>query len=508
MKVKKNENFSRMKKIICYTIAILLACFHSGCTSFLEENPTDRLVINNFYSSRQDAEAAVSAAYQQLGSLYNRLMYNMAELPTDVMKNGLGMPNAFLQDLEFMRYNAENTFIRDMWSNSFAGIMKANAAINHIPDITMDAGVQARLIAEARFLRALYYFNLVRFFGDLPLVTRLESIDDAMGPRVPKEQIYELIVQDLSEAEAVLPLRTQYAPNEEGRATRGAAKILLGKVYLTQGDFAAAKNKLAEVVEHEAEYGYGLHPDYAANWNTETEAGVEAVFYIEYKKPPMPSNGEMGLAGPKYSVPGGNIGVANSNEADIPTMELWDAFDEKDKRRAVNLRYEFFSLIENRNVRSSIPLFGKYWIDGLSAVNQCDVNMHIIRYADALLMYAEALNEENESVRAHEVLNRVRERAFGDASGHFSGLSKEEFRATVLDERRLEFPIEGHRWFDLVRTGAFIRRMKEHSAYEAGVAEKNKTDIAANIKDCMVLMPIPQRELDLNPALTQNPGWN
>jgi hypothetical protein len=502
-----------MKKIsplytLLYILAIASTGLGGGCASFLEENPTDRLVINNFYSSRQDAEAAVNATYQQLGSLYARLMYNVAELPTDVMKNGLGMPNAFLQDLEFMRYNAENTFIRDMWNNSYAGIMKANAAINNIPNVTMSVDLQARLIAEARFLRALYYFNLVRFFGDVPLVTRLETINDAMGPRIPKDQIYEQIIQDLQEAETLLPLRSQYAANEEGRATKGAAKILLGKVYLTQGNFAAAKNKLAEVVEHESEYGYGLHPDYAANWNTETEAGIEAVFYIEYKKPPMPSNGEMGLAGPKYSVPGGNIGVANSNEADIPTQELWDAFDEKDKRRGVNLRYEFYSLIENAPVMSSIPLFGKYWIDGLSAANQCDINMHIIRYADALLMYAEALNEENEPAKAHETLNRVRERAFGDKSGNFDGLSKEQFRAKILDERRLEFPIEGHRWFDLVRTGTFIQRMKEHSAYEADVAEKNKTDIAANIKDYMTLMPIPQRELDLNPELTQNPGWN
>ena len=502
------KNNDVMKKIIIYALAIALSCLNSGCASFLEENPTDRLVTNNFYSSRLDAEAAVSAAYQQLNSLYNRLMYNVAELPTDVMKNGLGMPNAFLQDLEFMRYNAENTFIRDMWNNSYAGIMKTNAAINNIPGIAMSADVQARLIGEARFLRALYYFNLVRFFGDVPLVTRLESIDDAMGPRVPKEQVYELIIQDLQEAETTLPLRSQYAANEEGRATKGAAKILLGKVYLTQGNFSAAKNKLAEVVEHESEYGYGLHADYAANWNTETEAGVEAVFYIEYKKPPMPSNGEMGLAGPKYSVPGGSIGVASSNEADIPTRELWDVFDEKDQRRATNLRHEFYSLIENANVLSSIPLFGKYWIDGLTAVDQCDVNMHIIRYADALLMYAEALNEENEPDKAHAVLNRVRERAFGNASGNFGGLSKEQFRAKILDERRLEFPIEGHRWFDLVRTGTFIQRMKEHSAYEASVAEKNKTDIAANIKDYMTLMPIPQRELDLNPELTQNPGWN
>jgi tetratricopeptide (TPR) repeat protein len=494
--------------MITYALIGIAALWNVSCASFLDESPADRLVVDNFYSSRKDAEAAVSAVYQQLGSLYSRLMYNVAELPTDVMKNGLGMPNAFLQDLEFMRYNSENTFIRDMWNNNYAGIMKANAAINNIPRITMETGLQERLIAEAKFLRALYYFNLVRFFGDVPLVTQLESISDAMGPRIPKDRVYEQIIQDLSDAGSILPLRSGYGSNDEGRATGGAAKILLGKVYLTQGDFAAARDKLAEVVNSESQYGYGLHADYAANWNTETEAGIEAVFYIEYKKPPFPSQGEMGLAGPKYSVPGGNIGVNGSNEADIPTQELWDSFDGKDRRRGVNLRYEFYSLIENGYVRSSIPLFGKYWIDNLAASDQCDVNTHIIRYADALLMYAEALNEVGDPGKAHEVLNRVRERAFGDSSGNFSGLSKEQFREKILDERRLEFPIEGHRWFDLVRTGAFIQRMKDHSAYEASVAESNKTDIAGNLKDYMILMPVPQRELDLNPELTQNPGWN
>ena len=437
-----------MKKRIIYLIGVVFFILTPGCSSFLEESPIDRLVTTNFYSTQKDAEAAVNATYQQLNSLYNRLMYNMAELPTDVMKNGLGMPNAFLQDLEFMRYNSGNTFVRDMWNNSYAGIMKANAAINNIPSITMNANVQQRLIGEAQFLRALYYFNLVRFFGDVPLVTKLESIEDATGPRIPKEQIYAQIIQDLQDAENVLPVRSGYAAIDEGRATKGAAKILLGKVYLTQGNFAAAKDKLAEVVESENTYGYGLHQDYAANWNPETEAGIEAVLYIEYKKPPLMYNGEMSLAGPKYSVPGGDIGVNGSNEADIPTKELYDSFDDNDKRRHTNVRYEFYSLVVNDFVLSSIPLFGKYWIDGEPASSQCDINMHIIRYADALLMYAEALNEVGESAKAHDVLNRVRERAFGDNSGNFSGLSKEQFRAEILNERRLEFPFEGHRWFD------------------------------------------------------------
>lgn len=495
-----------MKKIVIYSWLLVIALLINSC-SFLDEKPTDRLVVDNFYTSQKDAQAAVDATYQQLGEVYSRNMYMMCDLTADVMKNGLGMPNAFLQDLEFLRYTAENTFIKDMWRFNYAGIMKANAAINNIPGITMSPALQERFMAEAKFLRGLYYFNLVRFWGDVPLVTKLDKIDDALGPRVAKEQVYEQIITDLLDAEKVLPVRSEYSTADVGRATKGAAQILLGKVYLTKGEFAKAKDKLKEVIDNEGLYGYGLHTNYGDNWNTETEAGIEAVFYIEYKEPPFPSNGEMGLAGPKYSAPGGNIGIPGSNEADIPTQELYDVFNEKDKRRDVNLKFDFMNS-KGVMIKTSIPLFGKYWIDGLDASNKCDVNMHIIRYADALLMYAEALNEVGESAQAYQVLNRVRERAFGDSSGNFGGLSQEQFRATIQDERRLEFSIEGHRWFDLVRTGTFVKRMKEHSAYEAKVAEKNKTDIAVNIKDYMDLMPIPQREIDLNPELIQNPGWN
>lgn len=478
----------------------------SSC-SLLDENPTDRLVVENFYSNAKDAQASVDATYAQLNNIYNRLMYMLCDLPSDDMKNGLGMPNAFLQNLEYLRIDAENTFVKDMWTNCYAGISRANTVIEKIPNVTMDATLKSRLIGEAKFLRALYYFNLVRFFGDVPLITKLETINDAMGPRTPKEQVYQQIIDDLSFTEANLPLRKDYSSTDEGRATKGAAKILLGKVYLTKGDFSKAKEKLAEVVENETTYGYGLHTNYADNWNPAKEAGIEAVFYLEFKKAPYTSNGEMGLAGPKYSIPGGNVGVAGSNEADIPTRELYDQFNAKDTRKSKNFKLDFTNPVTGKVLTSSIPLSGKYWLDGILSSTDCDVNMHIIRYADAILMYAEVLNEIGDATKALTQLNRVRTRAFMVASGNFSAMSKEEFRKAVINERRLEFVHEGHRWFDLVRTGTFVQRMKEHSAYEANVAEKNKTEIATNVKDAYTLMPIPQREIDLNPALTQNLGY-
>jgi len=157
-----------MKKIIFYTLFTFLSVF-SSCSSFLDEKPTDRLVVDNFYSSAKDAQAAVDAGYSQLNALYNRLMYMLGDLPTDDMKNGLGMPNAFLQNLEFLRIDPQNTFVKDMWVNCYSGISRTNSAIENIPKITMDETLRNRLIGEAKFLRALYYFNLVRFFGDVPL---------------------------------------------------------------------------------------------------------------------------------------------------------------------------------------------------------------------------------------------------------------------------------------------------------------------------------------------------
>ena len=494
-----------MKRITIYSLMTILTVF-SSC-SFLDEKPIDRLVVDNFYSSAKDAQGAVDAIYAQLNSLYNRLMYILCDLPSDDMKNGLGMPNAFLQNLEFLRIDSQNTFVKDMWTNCYAGISRANAAIENIPKITMDETLKNRLIGEAKFLRALYYFNLVRFFGDVPLITKLETINDAMGPRIPKDKIYQQIIDDLTFAEANLPLRKDYSSKDEGRATKGAAKILLGKVYLTKGDFTKAKDKLGEVVESETLYGYGLQLNYADNWNPAKEAGIEAVFYLEFKKAPFTSNGEMALAGPKYSIPGGNVGVAGCNEADIPTQELYDQFNANDTRRSKNFKFNFTNPVTGKVLISSIPLSGKYWLDGILAGSDCDVNMHVIRYADAILMYAEALNETGDGTKALTQLNRIRIRAFGNTSGNFLAMSKDEFRKAVINERRLEFTHEGNRWFDLVRTGTFVQRMTEHSAYEARVAEKNKTDIATNVKDTYTLMPIPQREIDLNSALKQNQGY-
>ena len=487
-------------------LVVVNGLFHS-CTSFLEEDPVDRYVVGNFYSGPTDAESAVSAIYQELYNLYQREICLMNELPADDEKNGLGMPNQFLQDLEYLRHTSENQFVRETWQNNYAGISRANTAINNIPDITMDETKKNRLIGEAKFLRALYYFNLVRFYGDVPLLLNLERIEDAYGARTPTEEVYQQIIDDLTFAENNLPV--SYPSSDIGRATKGAAKILLGKVYLTKHEYQNCVSKLSEVVEYELDYGYGLHDHFGDNWEKDTENGKEMVISIEYMDPPGRGNGQMAMDGPKYSISGGfaPLGLSNCNEADIPTMDLYTQFLDADERKDETFRTNFISLKDGSIHICSIPVFVKYWEENESVTTNSDCNIHIIRYADALLMYAEALNEVGQTDKALDNLNRVRERAFNSPDYNYSGLSQAEFRTAVWKERRLEFAMEGHRWFDLVRTGRFIQRMKDHSALEAQLAESIKSDIANNIKDYMILMPIPQREIDLNPALIQNPGY-
>ncbi|SMO73457.1 RagB/SusD family nutrient uptake outer membrane protein [Fodinibius sediminis] len=498
-----------MKNIIYLSLTVVfLTTFIVSCTdSFLAENPKGQLTQENFYQSEDDAVAAVNGTYNQLYGIYERLMFLVGDLPADVEKNGLGMPNQYLQNLEFMRYTAENVFVRRMWSRNYSGINRANTAIINISEMdqtTLGEDLKNRLTAELRFLRALFYFNLVRYFGDVPLVTNAETVQEAMIPRTPKNEVYAQIISDLEFAGQHLPI--EYGEGDMGRATKGAAKILLGKVHLRRENWEMASATLAEVVENESQYGYGLFENYGDNWGQATETGQEAVFYIEFMMPPLNSNGAGGLQGPKYSVHEGQ-GIpcksAASFEADIPTEELYNRFSDDDERKNVTFQTEFYC--GDTAYPSDIPLFTKYWDENVSVPTQSEHNFHVIRYADALLMYAEALFEQGNETEALAQINRVRERAFNDQAHNYVTLSREK----IWEERLLELAQEGHRWFDLTRQGRFIERMKEHSQREEEIAgEPVRASLRNNIKDYMNLMPIPQREIDVNPELEQNPGWN
>ena len=492
---------NRINKALSIIIVVLT---FTSCEDFLEENPVDRYVANNFYKSAEDVDAAVTAIYAQLPSIYERNIMSLNDLPTDTEKNGLGMPNQYLQNLEYLRFTPENQFVGQMWQNNYEGIAKANTAILNIPEVEMDENLKNRYLGEARFLRGLFYFNLVRFFGDVPLVLRIDSPEDALIPRTDKSEVYNQILRDLQFAENNLPIT---AP-EIGRITKGAAKALMGKVYLEKGDYQASVDKLSEVIES-GQYPYALHEDFGDNWRQETENGQESILTVEFMDPPGDTNWAMQLNAPKYSIHegAGVPGLINANEADIPTEDLFIDYSEDDERFNTTFKMDYLSPTDNQIYTATIPLFGKYWEEGEVVMNQSSTNYHILRYADVLLMYAEALAGVGEIPKAHQYLNMVRERAFDSSVFNYSGLSQTELNEAILEERKLEFAYEGHRWFDLVRAGKLVEVMKAHGIIEAELAEPNKIEIATNIQDYHTLYPIPQRELDLNEELEQNPGY-
>ena len=471
-----------------YIILIAIACSLPAC-NLLEEEPEHLLVTDGFYQTEGDAVAAVNSIYNRLYTrTYERSMQLMVDLPTDDYKNGQGMNNPFLLDLEYLRVTPENQFVAQIWEDHYDGINRANTVINRVPDIEMSAELQARLIAEAQFLRALFYFNLVRFYGDVPLITAdTRELGELNVARTPADQIYAQIESDLVQAAEVLPVDP---PNgESGRATRGAARVLLGKMYLTRQDWANASQTLGEVIN--GDYGYALLDNFADNWDMGTENGSESIFSAQFMQDPGNGNILMRSTCPRSRVPG-LIGW----EADIPTQEVYDLFEDDDERKAAT----FYTSYEQDGTlyEFPLPLFYKYFDPTqANATSQSNANVHILRYADVLLMYAEALNEQGgPTAEAYEALNQVRRRAFNSTDRDLAGLDQVAFREAVYLERRMELVMETHRWFDLVRTGRFVEVMQTHN--ENG---------GTNVQPHNVLMPIPQRELDTNPKLVQNEGY-
>jgi starch-binding outer membrane protein, SusD/RagB family len=502
-----------MKKLIIIIFIALPATLFNSCTDFLEENPVDRYVVSNVYTDESGAVASVTSIYNSLYSMYERLMYLVIDLPVDDEKNGQGMPNQYLQNLEYMRYTPNNTFIRDYWRNSYSAIFKANSALEQIPNIEMDEALKTRLINEAKFLRALNFFNLVRAFGDVPLPLGT-TVDQTITARIPSAEVYAQIISDLNDAKA---LPKSYTGSDIGRATSGAASVLLGYVYVTMKNWGDAANELKAVVDNENSYGYGLWDDLKDNYRIATENGKECVFSVQFAESPSNGNGDMQLAGPKYALQAeyGLIaipGIQGCNEADIPAEELYSQYDDEDQRKFIIFSKEFVSPLNGNTYYTQIPIFTKHWEEGETVSGNSDCNTYVLRYSDALLLYAEALNESGDPEAAYTHLQRVRNRAYkNDPKGILQGSkTQDNVRAWVRQERWQEFAHEGKRWFDLVRWGILKERMIEHANNEfelGGYESYKKKEIITNFKDAMNLMPIPQEELDANLLLVQNPGW-
>lgn len=477
----------KMKKYIILSALVLMAL--AGCEDALDFEVKNQLTLNNYFQTETDAVNSVNAVYDALGDvdLYKSRLWLVQDIASDDCDalSTWNDPNA--QQFDQYTLQPTNNYIAGIWRASYQVIARANLSIANIPGINMDGGLQNRLLGEARFLRALSYFNLVRMFGDVPLVLEPESdIDNYLVPRTGLSVVYDTIISDLQIAANHLP--RSYSGAGKGRATKGAALGQLAKVYLTLEDWGSAVSTVEDINELGV---YSLWQDFKDNFREANKNGKESLFEVQFYSGLQSENAQIVISGlPSiYAFPAG-VGII------LPTEDLLGSFEPGDHRYEVTF-FDEYSYFGNNKFD---PHIWKYWdqdVYGPGETGQSGANFPVMRYAEVLLMYAEALNELNAgpTQAAYDAANEVRRRARnGDDTvlPDLSGLGYEEFRAAVWKEKRCETVNEGQRWFDLVRTGRLIENVNR--------AKGEKADP----QPYHTLFPIPQRERDLNENLTQN----
>lgn len=496
-------HYATVKKISGIVLVFFTA---TACSDFLAEDPKGFIPVEQYYNTREDAIEAVNSIYAYLNAtntapfagVYHSTFWVAAGLAADELSNQQAGAPA-LDQLASFTYGPQNGALLEIWRMHYKTLMVANVAIEKIPDIEMDESLKARLLGEARFLRGLLYFNLVRMFGSVPMPLLEEDHLDMEPEPVPVESIYAQVIEDLTIAEESLP-ESYSAGGGRGRATLGAAKSVLAKVYLTLEDWEQCAAKAMEVINSGT---YDLHQDYADIFKLENRSGQEAIFSVGFGFAGGAiifwEDGQLNIRLLPQALTRQIPGV-NAQGWQVPVQPLYDSFDEGDRRREVTFLTEITDN-EDGSVIPVRPYIQKYW-DRTAEPNAggTENDFPVIRYADVLLMYAEAANELGNLQQAHEYINKVRERARFDGSAYrdvlpdYENLSGEAFREAVLEERRKELVCEGHRWFDLARTGKLEELVP---LAKPGVRPAGKH----------YLFPIPLEELDLNPNLQQNEGY-
>ena len=483
-----------MKNIFLIIITTIL---FSSCDKALEEVPKDFVSKANFYKNEQDAEAAIAGAYAGMqNDFFGITNYLMTELHGDYLFGRGSQAPITIWDQILNQQNIGRCATN--WSSFYTTINRANAVLDNVPNIeNMDANTQKQILAEAHFLRALCYFELVRGWGAVPLKTT-ESIDLSAveAPRAPESEVYDLIVQDCLIAENDLG----EVGGETGRASKWAAKMLLAHVYLTMENWPGAAEKANDVITNgpfslitvtESDDFYKI---FAVDTSTED---IMSMHHSETK----------GSTIPNYLHRAGNVPYNYSSGgvfAWLPDTNsfIGDSWDSNDLRKNFNLYTQY----QNANgdwvpLPSTTPVLFKKFITNTSGISLYSVPIY--RFTEAYLFYAEAssMADGSPSTLALERLNMIKRRAYGfdpnsvSPVDYPSGMSGDAFRDAVIQERAYEFITERRRWFDLKRTG------KVQEAFAAA----GKTII-----DERLLYPIPEDEINNNPAISQqdqNPGY-
>lgn len=515
-----------MKKLIIILLAPV-TFFFSSCNDWLLEPTPGVTLLEDYFTVGKTAIQATNGAYVPLMWEFNNTYFPewfIGDVASDdALKGGQSVGDmADAYDFENFKTNSNNGYLLDFYRAQYQGIARCNLGIQQIPlmntDSVMDACVQNRLVGELKFLRAMYYFRLVRIFGGVPKTTTpITSSADWKMPRASVADIYTLILSDLEDANSKLWKKSEYSADDLGRATKGAAQAMLLKANLYLKNYADAKRWGDSIMTSNE---YQLVSNYADNFTLAGENGPESVFEIQYMADPMSDYGN----GNGFTRGTFTVILTRSRSSKFqgwgfnkPTQNLYNEYETGDPRRDATIFNPSNAEIETP--AQEIYLGCRYLNRKYAMMNPDNsiikldhptrgpINNKVIRYADVLLMYAEACCELNKLPEAKAALEQVRSRARGGNAilpvfpyGTYAD-NQTDLRKAIRHERRVELAMEGHRWFDLCRWGNVKEVM---DAYKLTETPEAQTQMAVFIAGKHELFPIPSQEIDLNP-MDQNP---
>lgn len=497
-----------MRKIYLMALSLAAVLTFTSCEDFLDKSPKDTVDP----TTAVDDDVAVAMANACYRTLQSSNMYNQRIWTLDIVAGnsnvGAGGGDDGLETVQAANFTAQsdNGMALYMWRSPWVGIGQCNILINALEGQNLPTGsVKARSLGEAYFLRAHYYYVLVRLYGGVPLRLKPYNPGEPTAiARASADEVYTQIISDVKAAADLLPAKSELDDDNLGRACKDAAYTMLADIYLTLApDHSEYYQQVVELCDKVTALGYDLTKcNYADNFDATINNGPESIFEVQFS-----GNTEYDFWGnnPQSSWLSTFMGPRNSNFVaggygwNQPTDEFMSQYEDGDLRKDLTVLYEGCPDFDGMKYKASYSNTGynvrKFLVPKSVSpeYNTNPANFVVYRYADVLLMKAEALNEMGQPDEAAKPLNIVRERA---GLPDVSGLTQSAMREKIIHERRMELAFEGHRWFDMIRIN--------HGEY---ALEFLKSIGKSHVTKDRLLFPIPQTERDANSLMTQNPGY-
>ena len=493
-----------MKNNIYLISLIFTTLFIFSCEDFLDKSPLDA-IGSNTELNETDAVALVNAAYQPLqwAKLYNMRMWTTDIIAANSELGGemTATDGKETKDLASFTATSDNAGSLDLWRGPNPGILRCNIVLDRIADMNIENALKERIMGEVYFLRAHYYFILVRIFGDVPLrTTPVEPGDDLLIGRTPKAEVYAQIISDCKEAINLLPPKSSYSAFDLGRANKDAALAMLAKVYLTLNENYNEVVRLCEEIEN---MGYDLSTmNYYDNFDPLIKNNAESLFEVQYTGSTEYSfwdNDNQSSWLSTFMGPRNSDWVGGSWGWQHVTQEFVNQYENGDLRKDITILYDGCPQWDDKDYDPTWSSTGynvrKFLVPKSISpdYNTNPSNFVVYRFADILLMKAEALNEQGLTQQAQIPLNKVRTRA---GLPNITTTDRAAMKEAIIHERRIELAFEGHWWFDLIRI--------DNGDYAINYF-KNLGKI--NVTKERLLWPVPQEEIDDNPLIKQNSGY-